>query len=76
MFSRWPEAACSSLILGTEVNNVPLTVNGPLECSELGDGLSEGCIWVPGPMQVMEYYRGQPCSSGAQQPVLSIAISP
>lgn len=44
MFSRRPEAACSSLILGTEVNNVPLTVNGPLECSELGDGLSEGCL--------------------------------
>ena len=44
MFSRWPEAACGSFILGTEVNNVPLTVNDPLECSELRDGLSEGCL--------------------------------
>ena len=37
---------------------------------------SAWCIRVPGPMQVMESYTGQSCSSGAQQPVLSIAISP
>ena len=46
MFSRQPEAACSSFILGTEVNNVPLTVNDPLECSELREACLKGVFRI------------------------------